>query len=139
MDKQHIAIDRRHGRIETDIPCRVGRPDTGLCDAVVINLSAGGLKLECNRETYMTIIPAEQSTPGQVSDVPVIVKFSLSPAGRRAMNMQLTAMLVHSERLAQDRFHIGIQFNGISKANMNRLENYVDQVNAVGDDSSMHI
>lgn len=138
MDKQHFAIDRRHARIETEISCRVGRPDAGSCDATIINLSAGGLKLECNRKTYTNIIPAEQSTPGQVSDVPVIIKFSLSAIGRRAMTMQLTAMVIHSERLAQDRFHIGIQFTGISKANMNRLENYIDQVNAVSNDSSMH-
>ena len=138
MDKQHFAIDRKHPRIETKIPCRVGRPDADFCDAIILNLSVGGLMLECNRETYSSLIPPEQSTPGQVSDVPVIVKFSLSPIGRRAMNMQLTAMVIHSERLAQDRFHIGIQFTGVSKANMNRLENHIDQVNAVSNDSSMH-
>ena len=128
MDKQHFAIDRKYDRIDTEIPCRLGLPGDRQCDAMVLNLSVGGLKLACNHETFASIIPAAQRTPGQVSDVRVTVKFSLRPISRRAMNLQFDGMVVHSERLAQDNYHIGVQFTGMRKADINRLEDYIDEI-----------
>jgi hypothetical protein len=128
MDKQHFAIDRKHERIETSIPCRLGLPGAQLHAAIIINLSVGGAKIECDHPTFKAIIPAEQHTPGQVADVDVCIKFSLRPVNRRAMNMALTARVIHTERLAQDTYHIGIQFRELRKTDYNRLENHIDEV-----------
>jgi hypothetical protein len=125
MDKQHFALDRKHGRIDTEIPCRLGLPGARTVDGIIINLSAGGLRLACNLETYEAIIPAEQRTPGQVIDVTVNVKFSLQPVEQAKTNLQLTAQVIHSERLAQDNFHIGIQFTDIRKSDLNLIEDYI--------------
>jgi hypothetical protein len=133
MDKQHFAIDRKHNRIDTEIPCRIGLQGDCMYDATVLNLSVGGLKLVCNHATYTSIIPADQLIPGQVSDVRLTVKFSLSPISRRAMNLQLDGMVTHSERLAQDSYHIGIQFTGMLKTDINRLEDYIDGIIATRD------
>ena len=127
-DKQHFTINRKHDRVDTEIPCRIGIPGARQFDATVLNLSAGGLKLACNHETIAAIIPGDQQIPGQISDVHVTVKFSLRPINRRGMNLQLDAMLVHSERLAQNSYHIGIQFIHIRKADANRIENHIEEV-----------
>ena len=130
MDKQHFAIDRKHERIETSIPCRLGLPGTQLHAATIINLSVGGSKIECDLATFKAIIPAEQFTPGQVADVSVCFKFSLRPVNRRAMNLDLTARVIHTERLAQDTYHIGIQFRELRKTDYNRLESHIEEVAA---------
>ncbi|MBT8121761.1 MAG: PilZ domain-containing protein [Gammaproteobacteria bacterium] len=136
MDKQHFAIDRKHERIETSIPCRLGLPGAKLHDATIINLSVGGLKIVCDLATYKAIIPAEQLTPGQVADVSVCIKFSLRPVNRRAMNLDLTALVIHTERLAQDTYHIGIQFRDLRKSDFNRIESHIDEVTAAGEPGS---
>lgn len=127
-DKQHFAINRKNDRIDTEISCRFGIPGVRQFDATVLNLSAGGLKLTCNHETFAAIIPGNQRIPGQVSDVHVTVKFSLRPISRRAMNLQLEALIIHSERLAQDSYHIGIEFTNMRKADINRIEDYIEEV-----------
>jgi hypothetical protein len=132
-DKQHFAIDRKNNRIDTEIPCRFGVPGGQQYDATILNLSAGGLKLECNHATYIAIIPDNQRVPGQVSDVRVTVKFSLRPISRRSMNLQLEAMIVHSERLAQDSYHIGIQFTNMRKTDTNRIEDHIEEALAARD------
>ena len=126
MDKQHFAIDRKHERIKTSIPCRLGLPGAQLHDATIINLSVGGLKVECDLATYTAIIPAEQHTPGQVADVSVCIKFSLHP----------TNLLIHTERLAQDTYHIGIQFRELRKTDHNRLVSHIEEVIAASESGS---
>ena len=130
MDKQHFALDRKHERIATEIPCRLGLPDEREYQGTVINLSAGGLRLACNLATYEAIIPVEQRTPGQVIDVHIAIRFTLSPDNRPPVDLQLRAIVIHSERLAQDSFHIGIQFEGIGNSDFNLLEEYVQAVRA---------
>ena len=132
MDKQHFAIDRKHQRIETSIPCRIGLPGEQLHDATIINLSVGGLKIKCDLATYKAIIPAEQHTPGQVADVCVCINFSLDPINRGAMNLDLNSLVIHTERLAQDTYHIGIQFRGLRKSDFNHIESHIEEVIAAG-------
>jgi len=133
MDKQHFAIDRKHERIELSLPCRLGMPGSKQHAATILNLSLGGLKFSCDRQTFMAIIPEEQHTPGQIADVRISVKFTLRPAARRAMNMDLSAMIVHTERLAQDVYHVGIQFTDLRKTDLNRLDDYIEEVQAAGE------
>ena len=128
MDKQHFALDRKHDRISTEIRCRLGLVGEQEYQGTVINLSAGGLRLACNLATYEAIIPEEQRTPGQVIDVHIDIKFTLQPDNQPPVDLQLRAMVIHSERLAQDNFHIGIQFEGMDKSDFNRLEEYVETV-----------
>ena len=104
-------------------------------DAIIRDLSLGGLKLSCNRSTIVTIIPGEQLIPGQISGVEVNVKFSLQPNTGRAINLQLTAQLIHTERLAQDNYQIGIQFIDMRKNDFSRLENYIEEAISAGDQS----
>ena len=132
MDKQHFALDRKHERIDCEIPCRLGLPGARQYSGTIINLSAGGLRLACNLNTYQAIIPEEQRTPGQVIDVDVVMKFSLQPAKGPKADLKLTAMVIHSERLAQDSFHIGVQHTDMDKSDLNLLEDYIAEVNAAG-------
>ena len=128
MDKQHFRIDRKHARINTDIPGEVGLQDDDQYDVTVLNLSIDGLKLACNNDTFAAIIPPGQRTPGQVIDVHVDVKFTLRPANQHAITIQADAMLVYSERLAQDSYHVGFRFVGMSKSVVNKLETYIEEI-----------
>ena len=128
MDKQHFALDRKHDRIATEIPCRLGLPDAEQYQGTIINLSAGGLRLACDLNTYQAIIPEEQRTPGQVIDVHIDIQFAVQPLDQPAVDLQLRALVIHSERLAQDSFHIGIQYEQISKSDYNLLEEHIQAV-----------
>lgn len=129
MDNKHFALNqRKHERVETDIPCRLGPPGARHHDATILNLSLGGLLVACNHATFEAIIPEDQRTPGQVSDVEITIQFSLRPIDRKSTGIELRAALIHSERLAQDRYHIGLQFVDISKAYSNRIESFINEV-----------
>ncbi|MGB5261392.1 MAG: PilZ domain-containing protein [Gammaproteobacteria bacterium] len=132
MDKQHFALDRKNERIGTEIPCRLGLPGAKQYDGTITNLSAGGLRLACNLATYDAIIPDDQRTPGQVMDVIVEVKFTLQPVNRDAITLQFSAVVIHTERLAQDSFHIGIQYRDMHKQDTDLLADYIREMIAAG-------
>jgi hypothetical protein len=59
-------------------------------------------------------------------DVEVVVRFNVVlSSGDTPLSCR--ARLIHSERLAQDLFHIGVQFLDLEEAAANALEAYVGQ------------
>ena len=125
--KQHFWIDRKDGRINTDLTCRVGLEQGTPCTAQILNLSAGGLKFSCTEETIVHLLPEDQRTPGLVSDVIIEVRFQLPLAGRKKPALiQCNAGIVHTERLAQDVYHIGVQFLGLGDTDKKSLQAYLD-------------
>lgn len=123
--QQHLRINRRYLRIDADIPCEVGVPGEKRRSARILNLSAGGLKFSCDQETFHRIIPEDQRTPGPVLDVEIEIQFALQPGEHRETAFDTRASVVHSERLAQDLFHVGIQFSDLDNAVVERLEAYI--------------
>ena len=65
--KQHLWIDRKDKRISLSLPCQVRGTDERACAGRIINLSAGGMKFACNRETFELLLPEGQRTPGMIS------------------------------------------------------------------------
>jgi c-di-GMP-binding flagellar brake protein YcgR len=101
---------RQHFRLNIELPCALRLPNGDTLTARILNLSAGGLMLRCGRDTLYRILPRDQRTPGQVTGVMTRISFDLQPPSLPPLSVDATARLIHSERLAQDVFHVGVQF-----------------------------
>ena len=127
-NKQHFRIDRQHCRVAADIACDVGNESgAGLLPARILNLSIGGLKFRCGMQVIDSILPQDQRTPGQILDVEMDIVFELPQEGAASpLSVRTRATIIHSERLAQDEFHVGVQFIGLEKYMSESLESYIN-------------
>ena len=108
------------------MPCEVGQPGGKLFAAKVLDISIGGLKFSCSQETVNDIIPDGERTVGLIMDVEIDVQFKLPSDNKRATTIKTGARIIHSERLAQDLFHVGIQFNSLNHNARGQLEAYIE-------------
>jgi c-di-GMP-binding flagellar brake protein YcgR len=127
---QHLRIDRKHFRIATDLPCKVGPSDGKVTTARVLDLSIGGLKFSCDRATIKQIIPENQQALGLILGVEIVIHFTIKQQDKRASAIKTPARIIHSERLAQDLFHVGIRFLGLEPTTAGKLETYIGELMA---------
>lgn len=127
-NKQHFRIDRQHRRVAADIACEVGNETgAGLLPVRILNLSIGGLKFRCGMRVIDSILPEDQRTPGQILDVQMDVVFELPQEGDASpLPVRTRATIIHSERLAQDEFHVGVQFIDLEASMSGPLESYIN-------------
>ncbi len=126
-NKQHFRIDRQHLRVATDMACEVGGDECGgRLPARILNLSIGGLKFSCGLQVVNSILPEDQRTPGQILDVEMDVSFELPQGDAPALPVRTRSKVVHSERLAQDEFHVGVQFMDLAETVTGPLESYIN-------------
>jgi hypothetical protein len=124
--QQHFRSNRKHLRIHAALPCEVGRPGGPLSAAQILDISIGGLKFSCSQKTVNDIIPDGEGTVGLIMDVDIDVQFTLPSDNKRTVVIKTGARIVHSERLAQDVFHVGIQFNTLNANAHGQLEAYIE-------------
>jgi hypothetical protein len=96
----------------------------------VLDLSIGGLKFSCNHATIKRIMPNEQQPLGMILGVEMVVHFNIKLGNKRPVAIKTPARVVHTERLAQDLFHVGIQFLGLDTSTTNHLETYIGELMA---------
>ena len=106
----------------------VGLPDSSLSEARICNLSAGGLKFNCRRHTVDNILPENSSTPIPLTGIALKIHFELPQPNHVAHPIQCEARVIHFERLAQDDFHVGLQFTSMDKATKKALNTYLDSI-----------
>lgn len=124
--KQHFWIDRQHPRVNATQTCTVARLDGAAHTAQMLNLSAGGIKFSCSNETFIDLLPESQRTPGLVQNVLIKVQFRLAANnGGQLHDIKTQATVIHTERLAQDCYHVGAQFSELGEAEVSALERYV--------------
>jgi len=126
--EHHLRIERKHLRVKVDIHCMVGLPDSSLSEAQICDLSAGGLKFNCRRHTVDNILPENTSTPIPLTGIPLEIHFELQQPDHAAHPVQCEARVIHFERLAQDDFHIGLQFTSMDEATKKALQDYLESV-----------
>jgi hypothetical protein len=126
--QQHFRSNRKHHRIDAELHCEVGQPGGSLSTAKVLDLSIGGLKFSCSREIVNAIIPDDERTVGLIMDVDVDVQFSLPSDSKHATAINTGARIIHTERLAQDLFHVGIEFNNLDIDARRQLEAYIESL-----------
>ena len=106
--------------------CEVGLPGGKLFTAQVLDISIGGLKFSCSHETVNNIIPDGERTVGLIMDTGIDIQFKLPSDKKRMTPIKISARIIHSERLAQDVFHVGIQFNTLNTNLLRQLEAYIE-------------
>ena len=95
----------------------------------MLNLSAGGLKFSCPQVAFADLLPAPQRTPGLVQDVEIEVQFQLAlPGSTVPHTIKTAAVIIHTERLAQDCYHVGAQFNPLPDRDAQALESYISHM-----------
>jgi len=122
---------RQYFRLDTDIPCTVRLPKGDNLPAVIVNLSVGGIKFSCSRDTVHHILPKDQRVPGQVMGVLIEIGFDLQSPIQDRLSLNTTARVIHSERLAQDVFHVGVQFLHVDETDMATLRGYIESNRAL--------
>jgi c-di-GMP-binding flagellar brake protein YcgR len=126
--QQHLRIDRQYCRVDTGVTCEAGLPGDDLSTTWILNLSVGGMKFRCTQQTIQRILPEEQRTLWQVMGVEIEIHFDLKPADGPVTSINTNARVIHSERLAQDEFHVGIQFLGLDNTAVELLEAYIGEI-----------
>jgi hypothetical protein len=124
--REHLRSNRLYLRIKTEIPCEVGLKGGGFASVQIIDLSEGGLKFGCGHQTIQQIMP-EEGGVGLIVDTTIEVKFTLPSPNKRATAIKTNARLIHSERLAQDLFHVGVQFVALNRTAISKLEAFVEE------------
>ena len=117
---------RQFFRVDTEIPGTVRLPKGEILPTTIVNLSVSGLKFSCGRDTVHQILPKDQQTPGQITGVMIEIQFDLQPLEQPQRSLNTRARVIHSERLAQDVFHVGIQFIHIDESDVMALKDYID-------------
>jgi len=59
-------------------------------------------------------------------DAVINIQFTLPSDKKRTTTTKINARIIHSERLAQDVFHVGIQFNTLSINDLRQMEAYIE-------------
>ena len=107
--------------------CEVGSDASSeLQPARILNLSIGGLKFKCGMQVINSILPEDQRTPGQILDVEMDIAFDLPSLDETpVLPVRTRARVIHSERLAQDEFHVGVQFMELEESISGPIERYI--------------
>ncbi len=129
IENQHFWIDRAHDRIPTEIPCQVGPVGGNRKSAVIINLSAGGVKFACSQQVFNLLLPEDQRIPGQVSAVHIEIQFQLqAPDRQKPHSIRTQALVIHTERLAQDSFTLGARFLALRESDIRAITHYIQLI-----------
>lgn len=123
--QQHLRSDRRYFRVRAEVPCEVGLAGGEMNVALIHDLSCGGVKFSCNQHTVSNIFPDDQAPLGVVLDVYIEIHFRLQPEDKRAAAIMTRAKVIHTERLAQDLYQVGVQFIDLDQEATERLETFI--------------
>ena len=124
--QQHLRSDRKCFRVKAEIPCEVGPAGGEMKVALIHDLSCGGVKFSCNQHAVSNIFPDDQAPLGVVLDVYIEIQFRLYAEDKPAATIKTSARVIHTERLAQDLFQVGVQFINLNQAATKKLETFIE-------------
>lgn len=124
--RQHLRSDRKYFRVKAQIPCEVGPPGGEMNVALILDLSCGGVKFSCNQQVVNNMFPQEEAPLGVVLDVFINIHFKLSEDDSPDTMIKTGARVIHTERLAQDLFQVGVQFIDLTQAAAERLQAHIE-------------
>jgi c-di-GMP-binding flagellar brake protein YcgR len=123
--QQHLRSDRKYFRVKTEIPCEVGPAGGEMKVALIRDLSCGGVKFSCNQQVVNNIFQEDEAPLGVVLEAYVDIHFRLLPEDRRAAAIKTGARVIHTERLAQDLYQVGVEFIDLNQTAANKLEAFI--------------
>jgi len=123
--QQHLRSDRKYFRVKTEIPCEVGPASGEMKVALIRDLSCGGVKFSCNQQVINNIFQEDEAPLGVVLDAYVEILFRLLPEDRRTAAIKTGARVIHTERLAQDLYQVGVEFIDLNRTMTQKLESFI--------------
>ena len=112
----------------------IGLPGGEHSDAKICDLSTGGLKFNCRSHTVTNILPDNISAPIPLTGITLEIHFELQQPDKAAHSVKCEARVIHFERLAQDDFHVGLQYTSMGKTAKKALHAYLESVTKKQDD-----
>lgn len=131
--RRPLKIDRKYIRVNTEIPCEAGLAKEEASPATILDVSIGGLKFGCSQATVKRILADDRFVLGRIMDVEIVLRFSLKQAAGGETPIECRARVIHSERLAQDLFHVGVQFLDLNQTTATALESFIAEHTATTD------
>ena len=125
--RQHLRSDRKNSRVKTQIPCQIGPPGGEINVALILDLSCGGVKFSCNQHVVNNLFPEEEAPLGVVLDVFINIQFNLSEDDAPDSLIKTGARVVHTERLAQVLFQVGVQFIDLTQPVTEKLQIFIGE------------
>ena len=123
--RQHLRSDRKNSRVKVQIPCQVGPPGGEMNVALMLDLSRGGVKFSCNQQVINNMFPEHEAPLGVVLDVFINIHFNLAEDESPDSLIKTGARIIHTERLAQDLFQVGVEFIDLTQAASESLKNFI--------------
>jgi len=123
--RQHLRSDRKNSRVKVQIPCEVGPPGGEMNVALMLDLSCGGVKFSCNQHVINGMFTEDEAPLGVVLDVFINIHFNLSEDESLDSLIKTGARVIHTERLAQDLFHVGVEFIDLTQVATKSLQDFI--------------
>jgi len=123
--RQHLRSDRKNSRVKVQIPCEVGPPGGEMNVALMLDLSCGGVKFSCNQHVINGMFTESEAPLGVVLDVFINIHFNLSEDETSGSLIKTGARVIHTERLAQDLFQVGLEFIDLTQAAQKSLQDFI--------------
>jgi len=123
--RQHLRSDRKNSRVKVQIPCEVGSAGGEMNVALMLDLSCGGVKFSCNQQVINSMFTESEAPLGVVLDVFINVHFNLSEDESLDSLIKTGARVIHTERLAQDLFQVGVEFIDLTQAATKSLQDFI--------------
>ena len=93
--------------------------------ALMLDLSCGGVKFSCNQQVINSMFTESEAPLGVVLDVFINVHFNLSEDESLDSLIKTGARVIHTERLAQDLFQVGVEFIDLTQAATKSLQDFI--------------
>ena len=123
--RQHLRSDRKNSRVKVQIPCEVGPPAGEMNVALMLDLSCGGVKFSCNQHVINSMFINSEAPLGVMLDVFINIYFNLSEDESPDSLIKTGARVIHTERLAQDLFQVGVEFIDLTQAATKSLQDFI--------------
>ena len=118
--------NRRHIRINSDIPAVIELAGQPAMPVRVVDLSEGGVKIATDGEVACCLCPRDQSALGPIPDLTVDLRFDLE-TGNARLPVEACCRALFLARLSQDHFTFGCQFLRIETDTVNALGEFILQ------------
>jgi len=93
--------------------------------ALMLDLSCGGVKFSCNQHVINGMFTEDEAPLGVVLDVFINIHFNLSEDESLDSLIKTGARVIHTERLAQDLFHVGVEFIDLTQVATKSLQDFI--------------
>jgi len=93
--------------------------------ALMLDLSCGGVKFSCNQQVINSMFTESEAPLGVVLDVFVNISFNLSEDESDGSLIKTGARVIHTERLAQDLYQVGVEFIDLTQAATKSLQDFI--------------